>query len=76
MNLEKLATYKQHRLRTHAVQLTQAKAKQALHVMRLMKASVLNQDYLFVSTYTVFIRPSRGWRKTEWLFAKFGAISL
>lgn len=59
-NLGKLAPHKQHRSRTHAEQLTQAKTKQALHEMRLMKASVLNHDCLFVFMYA-FIGPTLGW---------------
>lgn len=40
----KLATQSQQRLMTRTHQLTQAEAKQALHVMRLMKTSVVNHD--------------------------------
>lgn len=57
-NLGKLASHKQHRSRTHAVPLTLAKAKQALHVMRIMKAS---ESRLLVCVYVcVFIGPALG----------------
>lgn len=51
----KLATQSQQRLKTRTHQLTQAEAKQALHVMRLMKTSIVNHDCLLLCVCVVLM---------------------